>query len=85
MRDLGTLGGAGSRAAGINSAGDVVGWAGTASGAQHAFVYRGRRMRDLGTLGGVVGDAHGINRAGVVVGAAQTAREPCTPSCIAPA
>src|SRR5438093_1412618 len=36
--DLGTLGGAWSCAYGVNSAGDVVGVAGTAEGSKHAFV-----------------------------------------------
>ena len=39
MKDLGTLGGSDSWATGINSAGDVVGHAETASGAAPMFLY----------------------------------------------
>ena len=49
---LGTLGGSFSGAAGINDAGQVVGWADTASGEERAFLYTlGSGMTDLGTLG----------------------------------
>lgn len=66
------LGDAGSAAAGINSAGTVVGsFAG--GGATHAFVYGSAGFTDLGTLGGANSHANGINDAGQIVGGAQTA------------
>src|SRR5262249_47627986 len=49
MLDLGTLGGGGSLANGINNLGDVVGWALTADGSRHAFLWNAstRVMTDL--------------------------------------
>jgi probable HAF family extracellular repeat protein len=79
MRDLGTLGGSYSYASGnpssqvVNEAGQVVGYAQTASGQQHAFLHDGTTMRDLGTFGGTFSFANAINEAGHVVGVAQTA------------
>ena len=70
LLDLGTLGGSSSAAWGINEAGQVVGAAATATGAQHAFLYTNGMMIDLGTLGGASSFAYGVNRAGQVVGAA---------------
>ncbi len=64
---LGTLGGAASRAFGLNARGDVVGEAQTASGAWHAFLWRGGAMTDLGALGGR-GRAVAVNGTGTVVG-----------------
>src|SRR5262245_46099063 len=55
VTDLGTLGGTASYAYGINSAGQVVGYAYTSDNAAtiHAFLYQdGVGMKDLGTLGG---------------------------------
>lgn len=66
--DLGTLGGTTSGAMDINNRGDVVGWAATASGAVHAFVFRGGRMIDIGTLGGRNSEATGISDNRAVVG-----------------
>ncbi len=68
--DLGTLpGGTGSEAYGINSSGQVAGWAYTSSGSQHSFLYSGGTMRDLGTLpGGTYSYASAINNSGQVVG-----------------
>jgi probable HAF family extracellular repeat protein len=66
------LGGAGSSAAGINSAGTVVGSFADA-GATHAFVYGSAGFADLGTLGGSNSHANGINDAGQIVGGAQNA------------
>jgi len=37
--DLGTLGGLGSQADGINTAGQIVGWANLPDGSQHAFLW----------------------------------------------
>src|SRR5262249_18226775 len=49
--DLGTLGGTnGGAAQGINNAGQIIGIASTASGADHAFLYTGGRMYDLNNL-----------------------------------
>jgi len=69
MLDLGTLGGTGSGARGINNAGDVVGAAAMpGDGSNHAFLYSGNTMHDLGTLGGAWSGAHHINDNGTVVG-----------------
>jgi probable HAF family extracellular repeat protein len=51
--DLGTLGGASSYAAGINSSGTAVGWSETSAGTTHAFRWSAAAgMVDLGTLPG---------------------------------
>jgi probable HAF family extracellular repeat protein len=68
--DLGTLGGASSQATGINDSGQVVGWAYTSGGIQHAFLYSAGTMQDLGS-GSWYSGASGINNAGQVVGYAQ--------------
>jgi probable HAF family extracellular repeat protein len=74
MVDLGTLGGANSRAVAINEAGQIVGRSDTASGDQHAFLWTmATGMIDLGTLGGLSSSASDINESGVVVGRAATA------------
>src|SRR3954471_4838779 len=70
--DLGTLGGHESEAAAVNEAGQVIGWAKTKAGDDHAFLWEGGKMTDLGTLGGDNSDAHEINAAGQVVGWAET-------------
>jgi probable HAF family extracellular repeat protein len=68
VTDLGTLpGGSHSTALSINSKGQVVGYADTASGSQHAFLYSGGVMSDLGSLGGD-SIAWAINDSGQVVG-----------------
>jgi probable HAF family extracellular repeat protein len=64
---LGTLGGASSQATGVNSNGEVVGFASLASGYQHAFSMVDDMMIDLGTLGGS-SYAYGINSSGEIVG-----------------
>ena len=77
--DLGTMGGNSSFGNAINSAGQVTGWADTASGiSQHAFLYSGTPningvMSDLGTLGGKFSEGVDINDAGHVVGISYTA------------
>jgi probable HAF family extracellular repeat protein len=71
--DLGTLGGASSSVSGMNEAGQIVGWAHTDSGEQHAFLYSGGTMTDLGTLGGDWSTALAINALGQVVGQSTTA------------
>lgn len=71
--DLGTLGGADSRAAAINEWGQVVGWAETATGARHAFLWQDGRMTDLGALdptapAGASSAAVDVNNRGQVLG-----------------
>jgi probable HAF family extracellular repeat protein len=67
--DLGTLGGAGTTAYGINDRGQVVGKSQVASGAYHAFLYNGGKMIDLGTLPGETESvAYGINNSGQIAG-----------------
>ena len=75
MTDLGTLpDGGNSEAAAINTKGQIVGWAYTNSGFQHAFLYSGGKMIDLGTLpGGLYSFATGINDKGQIVGYSDTA------------
>jgi probable HAF family extracellular repeat protein len=72
VTDLGHLGGGVSHAYGINAAGQVVGYAFTADGDRHAFLWNGV-MHDLGTLGGDRSEASGINDVGQVVGESYTA------------
>ena len=74
VTDLATLGGSLSSAAGINAAGQVVGYAYTGGDtAQRAFLWQSGAMQDLGTLGGDESSAYGINAAGQVVGNAAIA------------
>src|SRR5437763_104400 len=61
LTDLGTLGGASSAALGINGSGQVVGFATTGAGAQHAFLARYGVMQDLGTICGTYIQADGVN------------------------
>src|SRR6266568_3460413 len=70
--DLGTLGGANSRAVAVIGSGQVVGDSETAAGATHAFRWAKGHMLDLGTLGGSDSHAVAINAAGDVTGYAQT-------------
>ena len=72
-RDLGTLGGSNSWAIAVDDQGRVVGWAETARGVMHAFLYTpGSGMQDLGTLPGSFRSAQmqawDINANGVIVG-----------------
>lgn len=65
--DLGTLGGDYSFALGINDSGQVVGWAQSAGGATHGFLFGNGTMTNL-SPGSLTGGAQGINSIGQVVG-----------------
>lgn len=70
---IGTLGGLESRALGINSLGQVVGYASLENGKQHAFLWDGSGLRDLGVLPGAHESiAYAINDAGQIAGASST-------------
>lgn len=76
--DLGTLGGAHSRAFALNEAGQVVGWSYTAGPLEdqevHAFSWtHGDGMVDLRTLGGSSSEATLVSPTGQVVGSSYTA------------
>ncbi len=71
---LGTLGGGTSEALGINSAGQITGWASLADGKSHAFVRTGAPLIDLGVLpGGQYSSGTAINNAGQITGWSYTA------------
>ncbi|WP_426197228.1 hypothetical protein [Massilia sp. DWR3-1-1] len=76
ITDLGTLGGANSHAAGINTAGKIVGYADDGAGHTRAFIYMNGVMTDLGTLGGPNSRAGAINNCDDIVGAADVAPAP---------
>jgi probable HAF family extracellular repeat protein len=72
MLDVGTLGGANSRADSINNVGQIVGWAQTANRDQHAFLWSDGRMIDLNSLasmrpGVALVEACAINDVGQIV------------------
>jgi probable HAF family extracellular repeat protein len=73
FQELGTLGGSSSYAWRLNNAGQVIGYAQTAGGQEHAFLWSAGVLSDLGTLGGTESHAFGINDAGTVVGSATLA------------
>ena len=56
MTNLGTLGGYFSEALSINDAGEAVGWAETANGDSHAFLYSHGGITDLSLLDAVIAD-----------------------------
>ena len=72
MRDLGTLGGAFSRAYDINNRGQVVGNVYYTDGMTQAFRWEDGVVIYLGTLGGSSSWAHRINEVGQVIGWSQT-------------
>src|SRR5687767_6849987 len=84
--DLGTLGGAESFAYDVNDAGQVVGYAQTASGQDRAFRFTDLNgdglvnpgeMLDLGALSGHAASyAYGINESGLAVGTSRSAPYP---------
>lgn len=67
LTDLGTFGGGGSEATGINDHGQVTGRSHLPV-YYHPFRYDGTVMQDLGTLGGNYGQGFGINNSGHVTG-----------------
>lgn len=72
--ELGTLGGAGASAYGVNDIGMVVGASLTESSELHAFVWEDGVMTDLGTLaGGDASEAFSVNNSGVIVGRSRNA------------
>ncbi len=72
VRDLGTLGGASSRAHAVNDEGWVVGEAETRDGTMRAFLWTPEAgMQDLGTLGGASSRAFAINARGEAAGEAE--------------
>ncbi|MDO8336094.1 MAG: HAF repeat-containing protein, partial [Candidatus Saccharibacteria bacterium] len=74
--DIGTLGGRGAMAFGINNSGQVVGASNTV-GSRHAFLYANGTMSDLGTLGGYQdSQAQAINNNGQVVGYSAGSNDP---------
>src|SRR4029077_4816630 len=73
ITDLGTLGGSLSGAGSVNASGQVTGFAYTATGLSHAYLYTGGQMQDLGTLGGASSGGTGINTSSQIVGYADTA------------
>ena len=76
LTDLGTLGGTGSLGLAMNDSGQVTGFATTADGVEHAFLWDGAALRDLdfGEFNGMNSYSAGlaINAAGQVTGNAHT-------------
>jgi len=67
--DLGTLGGTGSEATGINDRGEVVGWSLDGDGNTQAFHWQNGNMTGLGFLpGGTSSMANAINDSGEITG-----------------
>jgi probable HAF family extracellular repeat protein len=79
MVDLGTLGGPGSAAYGVNASGQVVGESQLPDGRSHAFTWTSAGgMVDLGTLGGASSVALAVNASGQVAGNTTLAGETAT-------
>jgi probable HAF family extracellular repeat protein len=69
ITDLGTLGGTFSGAAGINAAGQIVGWSYVLGDINmRPTLWQAGSPLDLGTLGGTMGQAYAISDTGYVVG-----------------
>lgn len=70
VRDIGTLGGSGTVALGLNNAGQLAGGSFTVTGSEHAFIWSaGGGMLDLGVLPFTANSrAEAINNRGVVTG-----------------
>ncbi len=69
---LGTLGGTGSEARGVNDAGVVVGWSSLPNGQQRGFIYKNTKMHNLSLLVdfaavGYVERAYDINNNGWIL------------------
>jgi probable HAF family extracellular repeat protein len=79
IKDLGTLGGTTSDAAGINQAGHVSGRSTTAAGDLHGYFWTARTgMTDIGTLGGKLTFPTAINDRDQIVGYSQIgSNQPC--------
>jgi probable HAF family extracellular repeat protein len=73
MSNLGTLGGNTGIGNGINTAGQIAGYATNSSGTYRAFTTSGSKLIDIGDLGGGSAVAYAINDSGQVVGSAVTA------------
>jgi len=71
VTNLGTLGGSQSWAYALNNHGQVVGYASTVTGYEHAFLWQNGGMTDMGTLGGSTSRTNSINNSGQVVGYSQ--------------
>jgi probable HAF family extracellular repeat protein len=67
LTDLGDFGGALTMGRDINDAGQVVGWAQTASGDYHPFLWDNGVLTDLAAATGNFGAAVAINEAGVIL------------------
>jgi probable HAF family extracellular repeat protein len=81
VTDLGSLGGPQSSALGINDAGQVVGWAATTQGVQHAFLLSNGSMTDIGAAAfgpAHISQANGINATGDIAGTMTTQVLPTT-------
>jgi probable HAF family extracellular repeat protein len=71
VTNLGGLGGSSSAATGINNSGEVIGWAQTPDGDQHAFAsLNGGPLTDLSSSISPWSSANGINSSGSIVGTA---------------
>ena len=71
VQNLGTFlspAGGNSQPTGINSSGEVVGFAYNSTNSPQAFIYEGGIITDLGQYGGTNSDGYGITDSGMVVG-----------------